>query len=476
MERGELLLAIRRPALKPPTQHITTSRDLAGTSVLVAGAGLAGLAAAYHLMSMGADVTVIDARERVGGRVWTIRDGFSNRQHAEAGGDMIDEEQKEIRQLAASLGLKLTRILRGGFGYIRPDADGRPRFVKRSSLRGWDRLSNALDTWITRYKTAEQRWDSPIATDIARRSVANWLDESHADQELRETATGLRGFFLADPEELSLIALVDQFSNSDRPGPSEMYRIVGGNDRLPAVLAEKLGARVRLGSELVAVSVRGQHVHASIKHQRATATMTADYLVMAMPASLLRRVPIVPALPTPQHQAIVSLDYGRATRTLLQFDRRFWRVAGQPRAFGSPLSFGALWEGNEEQAAKPGILSILAGGGASDATQSAVAADGITRFAESFSWLGSGPAQLLASRQIVWESDPFARGGYAFFGSSFDPLLREWLARPAGRLFFAGEHTSVRWQGYMNGAVESGRRAALEVRATAALAATNARV
>jgi monoamine oxidase len=462
--------------LKSPAQHITTSRDLAGTSVIVAGGGLAGLAAAYDLMSMGADVTVIDARERVGGRVWTIRDGFTNRQHGEAGGDMIDEEQTEIRSLATALGLKLTRILRGSFGYIRSDVQGHPRPVKRSSGRGWDRLKKELEPWITRYKAAEQRWDSPIATDIARRSVAQWLDEERADQELRETATGLRGFFLADPEELSLIALVDQFSNSEQPGPGEMYRIVGGNDRLPAVLADKLGARVRLGSELVAVSVRGQHVHASIKHQRATATMTADYLVMAMPASLLRRVPIVPALPTPQHQAIVSLEYGRATKTLLQFDRRFWRMPGKPRAFGSPLPFGALWEGNEEQAAKPGILSILAGGGASDATQAAVAADGIARFAQSFSWLGTGPAQLLASRQVVWESDPFARGGYAFFGSTFDPMLREWLARPAGRLFFAGEHTSIRWQGYMNGAVESGRRAALEVRATAALAVANTRV
>jgi monoamine oxidase len=98
-----------------------------------------------------------------------------------------------------------------------------------------------------------------------------------------------------------------------------------------------------------------------------------------------------------------------------------------------------------------------------------VARDGIARFADGLSWLGAGPAELGASRQVVWESDPFARGGYAYFDPSFDPALREWLARPAGRLFFAGEHTSVRWQGYMNGAVESGRRAAAEIAATARL-------
>jgi monoamine oxidase len=449
-----------------PHHRITTSKDLAGTSVIVAGAGLAGLTAAYELMSMGAEVTLVDARDRAGGRVWTIRDGFASRQHAEAGGDMIDAEQNAIKELVAALGLKMTRILRTGFGYIRADAEGRPRPMKRNVAKGWDRLSRELEPWVKRYKSGEQRWDTPIASDIARRSVAQWLEEKRADEDLRATTTGLRGFFLADPEELSLIALVDQFSSSDRPGPGEMFRIVGGNDRLTEALASKIGTRMHLGSELVAVAVRGQHVHASIRHQRSTATMMADYLVFAMPASLVRRVPIVPALPTPQHQAIASLPYGRVTKTLLQFDRRFWRQPGKPRAFGSPLSFGALWDGNEDQAAKPGILSLMAGGGASDATQAAVAAEGIERFAGSLAFLGSEPAKLLASKQVVWEADPFARGGYAFFSASFDPVLREWLARPAGRLFFAGEHTSIRWQGYMNGAVESGRRAALEVRAS----------
>src|SRR5207248_2183198 len=97
------------------------SMTLRGVSVLVAGAGLAGLAAAPDLSAAGADVTVIDARSRIGGRVWTIREGLVDGQHAEAGGDMIDEAQHEIRALAEELGLKLTRILRGGFGYARAD-------------------------------------------------------------------------------------------------------------------------------------------------------------------------------------------------------------------------------------------------------------------------------------------------------------------------------------------------------------------
>src|SRR5436190_23417705 len=122
------------------------SGRLDGASVVIAGAGLAGLAAARDLTALGAAVTIVDARDRVGGRVWTIRDGFAEQQHAEAGGDLIDEEQHEIRALAEDLGLTLTRILRSGFGYVRTDGSGRPRIVQRNAARGWDRLSKALET------------------------------------------------------------------------------------------------------------------------------------------------------------------------------------------------------------------------------------------------------------------------------------------------------------------------------------------
>ena len=433
--------------------------------MVVAGAGLAGLAAARDLAAMGAAVTVVDARDRVGGRVWTIRDGFAERQHGEAGGDLIDEGQREIRNLAAELGLKLTRILRGGFGYVRQDNSGKPRLVQRSVGRGWDLLARQLEDRTRMYRLGEQRWDSPIAAALARRSVAGWLDEVHADTELRATVTGLRGFFLADPDELSLIAIVDQFSADETPGPGTMYRIEGGNDRLAAALAAPLGERLRLKSEVVAVSHRGRGVRVSIKHAQTLAQLTCDYLVITFPTSVLRRIPFTPSLPAQQHDAFAQLRYGRATKTLLQFSRRFWRVPGRPRAFGSPLAFGALWEANEEQRGAPGILSLLAGGSASDATQAIVAKEGPGGLAQALDWLGSKRAQLLNSRQIVWEHDPWARGGYAFFAPAFDPTLRAWLAKPAERIFFAGEHTSIKWQGYMNGAVESGRRAAAEVAA-----------
>src|SRR5262245_6193943 len=440
--------------------------SLSGASVLVAGAGLAGLSAAHDLVNLGAHVTVLDARDRVGGRVWTVLAPFAEGQHAEAGGDMIDEAQHEIRVLAAEYKLKLTRILRQGFAYVRTDSNGKPRIVPQSGARGWTRLGDALGDVIRPYKLAERRWYSPIASAIARKSVASWIDAIKADEELRLTATGLRGFFLADPDELSLIAFADQFGGDDQASwPGAMYRIEGGNGALPAAIAAFLGIRVRLRTDVIAVSQRGSTVRVTVRDAGGQSTLEADYAILALPTPLLRRIPITPSLPARQHEAIAALKYGRATKTLLQVSNRFWRSTARPRAFGSALPFGALWEGNEEQRGRTGILSLMAGGGASDATQDIVNKSGPQGLLQALDWLGSKRADLVASQQTVWEHDPYSRGGYAFFDPTFDPELRAWLARPAGRLFFAGEHTSIKWQGYMNGAVESGRRAAAEIAA-----------
>jgi monoamine oxidase len=188
-----------------------------------------------------------------------------------------------------------------------------------------------------------------------------------------------------------------------------------------------------------------------------------------VPATTLRDVVMDPPLPTYQQQAIAKLPYGPATRVLAQFDRRFWRSPKRTRAFGTDLAIGAFWDGNEEQAAAPGILSFLAGGSASSSLQQLLATNGITAIRDELDWLNPGRAKVLAWNAVTWENDPWAQGGYAAFRTTYDPQLRPWLARPHGRVFFAGEHTSGRSQGYMNGAIETGQRAAREVRLAASV-------
>jgi monoamine oxidase len=440
-------------------------RDLAGTSAIVAGAGLAGLSAARELEKRGAAVTVVEARDRVGGRVWTLRNQFAGRQHAEAGADLIEGDQQHVLALARELGLKPIRILRQGFGFFGPDSHGKRRV--HTGLANLARVATLFERQVQDFKLAEERWDSAVSARLARMSVAAWLERTKAPPDLRAGMRAFRGFFLADPEDLSVLPVVEQFAEAGPPGNGTLFRIEGGNDRLATGLAKRLR-----GALLLKTMVRRVVQH----HNRVTVTIeglgqphteiTAQYFVCALPASTARGVLFEPALPDAQHDAIAHLRYGCATRLLLQFDRPFWRKRGRPLAFGTDLATGAIWDGTEGQLGPQAILTFLAGGSASSALQEILRTEGERGVIGRLGWLGH-PGTLLAAQTIVWDHDPLARGGYAYFDPGFDPLWRAWLARAAGRIVFAGEHTSIRYQGYMNGAVETGLRAAAEISALA---------
>src|SRR5579884_33292 len=272
-------------------------------SVLIAGAGLAGLAAAWSLHRDGCRVTVVEARSRVGGRVWTIREGFADGQHAEAGGDLIDEGQDEIRRMVEEVGLELVPILRGGFGFVWGGEPGR-NFRIEPAGQAWTKLAGLLAPYIRQYRLVERRWDSVVARAMARISVAQWLIQIGADDALHARLRGLRGFFLAEPEQLSLLALVDQMA-MEAPGQGGMFRIRGGNDQLPERLAAPLGDAVRLRTSLTAVQQWPDRVIGIVREADGTEyELAADYLIVAMPATTVRRIAFEPALPAEQRQAI----------------------------------------------------------------------------------------------------------------------------------------------------------------------------
>jgi monoamine oxidase len=195
-----------------------------GVRVLIAGAGLSGLAAAYELARAGAAITMLDARDYAGGRVRTVRD-FTDDQHAELGGEFIESDHTWILTLCEALGLRLVPVLRGGFTHRFRDRHG---VFHLSRTTPWDELADVLTPLVRRYRAAAGDTSTETVREFATMSLREWLRRSDAPPELHAMADALRGYFLADPEDLSVLPVVEQIANGGSPAQAEQSRIDGG--------------------------------------------------------------------------------------------------------------------------------------------------------------------------------------------------------------------------------------------------------
>jgi monoamine oxidase len=247
-----------------------------------------------------------------------------------------------------------------------------------------------------------------------------------------------------------------------------MFRVRGGNDRLVDALARRVRGGLDLGCVVRSIRQHRRGIRASVEDARGRRReLAADYAIVTLPPPLVLACAFDPPLPAAQAAALAALPLGAATKVSMRFADPWWRRRGRPRAFGTNLPCGAVWEGAEDQRAA--VLTCL--GGASASARLARAARTPAALARELRFLGAPAAGTLVGPAVSWEDDPWSRGAYAVFGPTFDPRDRHLLNRTHGRVAFAGEHTSERWQGFMNGAVESGARAATEILALEAVAA-----
>ena len=394
------------------------SSALRGTRVAVLGAGLAGLVAARDLEADGAKAIVLEARNRVGGRVHTVRSGFVGGQHAEAGADLIEGGQSEIRDLACDLGLTTVRILRRGWGFYGTSGGGHLRAGVSADV--FEETARRLPA---RSATTSSQACAGTRRSLRRsagRSVAEWLDAIDASPDSARGSAVCAGS--SSRIQKTSRCWPSSISSPPRvlPARRTSFAIQGGNDLLAERLVARLSTKVRLRHIVTRVVRSAAGVVVTCEHRGRCHELKADFCVAALPASTLRKVVFEPALPVLQRRALAALQYGPATRMLIQFDRRFWRRATRPSAFGSDQATGAVWDGNENQRGRAGILSLLAGGGAAAALRDIAAAGGVEDVARRLAWLGT-PAAILGSTLVSWDRDPWAGGGYAF---SVRPSIR----------------------------------------------------
>jgi monoamine oxidase len=450
-----------------------------GRRIAVVGGGLAGLACAYELKQAGQTATVYEASDRVGGRSWTLRGTFADGQLVERGGQLIDQGHTAIRQLAGRLGLQLDNLLQAEPNGSEPlyHFDGQPYPYGQATqdLKAvYQKLHSDLSA--AGYPTLYNSF-TPRGQQLDRMSILDWINESVPGGtgsklgQLLEVAYTIE--YGADANQQSALNLLYLLGFSGQGqlrifGPSnEKYAIRGGCDQLPTRLAAQLSGQIQTGHELVAVRQSGGTVTLTLKQGGRTRTVTADKVVLALPFSILRSsVDFSGAGFKPLKQtAIRELGMGTNAKLHVQFSDRHWEGLGCNGETFADRGYQNTWDESRAQGGRSGILVNYTGGSVGASFGSGSPASRARQFLAQLEPVLPGITAKWNGRATVdfWLSNPWTKGSYSFWKVGQYTRLAGVEREPEGNVHFAGEHTSVDFQGYLNGAVETGQRAAREL-------------
>lgn len=441
----------------------------AQVEVAVVGAGLAGLVAARQVRAAGASVAVLEARERVGGRLLNadIGDGAV----VEIGGQWVGPTQDRVLSLLDELGIETfpthdhgESVLELG-GTLKRYAGTIPRVgplvlldIAQTRFR-LERLARRVET--------ERPWEAPARLDD--RTLADWLATGMRTRAAREMMrVAGRTIWGAEPEELSLLHALFYLRSAggldvmlDVEGGAQQWRVEGGSHRIAGLIAGELGDAVRLGAAVDAIKDEGNGAVVFVEGAEA---VRAQSVIVAVPAPLRGRIAFEPALPEASARVATSMPFGRLIKCAAVYERPFWRDAGLSGEALSDAGPATLTFDNSPPGGSPGVMLGFVGGADAGAHAALGETERRERVLSCFARL-FGPEALEPRRYLEqdWAAEDWSAGGPTFIlppgaWSAAGPGLR----KPVGPIHWAGSETATRWAGFMDGAVRSGERAASE--------------
>lgn len=459
-------------ALAACAPRVVKGPDDSRGEVVIVGAGIAGLTAAWRLRQAGVRVRVYEASNRIGGRMFSLRDHFPDGQVIELGGELIDTDHVRIRALAGELGVPLDDLFTddatlGGDVWW---TNGR-EYSEAEIVAAFAPIAAAIERDLATLGDGDITWNaSQNAEALDALSIDAWLRREGAQDWLRtliEVAyTTEMGLECDRQSALNLLTFIGTEGESFKifGASDERFHVRGGNDLITQALGEQLADAIELSTPLTSVrqDATGTYVLGFGSRE-----VRAREVILALPFTTLRQVQLGLELPAHKRRAIEQLEYGTNAKLMIGFDERVWRTVH--RRNGSTyadLPFQTTWETTRLQPGRSGALTNFTGGRHGLALNEGSAKMQADKAARELDALFPGIAAARGAGKEVrmhWPSQPWAQGSYACYTVGTWTTLRGAVGESVGRLHFAGEHAAMDTQGFMEGGCESGELAAAAV-------------
>ena len=434
-------------------------------TVGILGGGVAGLHAAYVLQNAYINATVFEASGRTGGRMYTAKNMLGKGITTELGGEFVDSNHEDILNLAKEFKLSLIdtekdkNLIKQVFHFnnkkytakdlvkalkpyvlsIKADIDSLPETITYKSYGDadkWDKMSieeylslKGITGWLKSMLTIA--FTTEYGLDTTEQSAINLL-------------------FLFDPEN----AGVELFGESD-----ERYKISGGNQRVTDELTKRLKS-IKTGYEATKIKSEGEGFTVDFTNGH---SQKFDYLICCIPFTKLRTVTLeIAGMSDVKKKCIAELGYGRNAKMFAGFKSRYWRAQGASGQVFSDQPFQLGWDSSQLQKGTAGGYTFLTGGAMSDKMLDKPVAVKTGEYVAQLENIFPGAIKNYngINKIFYWPQHPFTLASYACYKPGQWTSIGGAEIEPIGNMFFAGEHCSSDFQGYMNGGAETGRRAA----------------
>src|SRR5215217_1336093 len=439
--------------------------------VVVVGAGFAGITAARELQRQGLDVVVLEARDRVGGRV--LSEPIGDGKVVEVGGQWVGPGQDRLYALAREVGIETFPTHSEGENVIEFRGELKrytgtiPR-INAAVLADVGQAQLKLDR-MARKVDVEAPWRTPGAERLDSQTFWSWMRRNvytAGGRTLMEL--GIEAVWAAEPADVSLLHVLFYIASAggydlllDTSGGAQQDRFVGGSQLVAQRAAQDLGDRLVLGAPVRRIVHRGETV--SVIADGTTAW--CKRVVVAIPPPLAGRIAYDPALPGHRDQLTQRMPMGSVVKCMAIYDEPFWRKDGLSGQATSDIGPAKVIFDNSPPDGSPGVLlGFLEGRRAREFTRASQAErrDAVVgTFARLF-----GPRAAKPERYIdkSWAEEEWTRGCYGcYLPTGGWTTYGDALRAPIGRIHWAGTETASVWMGYIDGAIRSGERVAAEV-------------